>query len=188
MSPRAVFLDRDGVLNAERSYICRPEELELLPGVADALRRLGTAGFLRIVVTNQSAIARGLLDFERLTQIHAKLREGCEGELDAILACPHHPSAGSSPLTRRCICRKPAPGMLVQAQQSFGLSPQECVLVGDTPGDLGAAHAFGCPGIVVLGPKIERPEDWPHEAPRPACFVRELGEAVDWILAERGDR
>ena len=111
----AVFLDRDGTLNADRGYVCRPEDIRWLPGVAAALARLRWAGYLLIVVTNQSGIARGYYDEQTMQALHdwmgADLRaQGAH--IDAFYHCPHHPD-----LSGACPCRKPAPGLLLRAAE-----------------------------------------------------------------------
>ena len=181
---RPVFLDRDGVLNVERSYVTAPEQLEPVPKLTQALRRLGEAGFLRIVVSNQAAVARGLLDFQGLARIHQRLRNACEEELDAILACPHHPEVGETALTRECPCRKPGDAMLRHAQRAFDLDAARCFLVGDAVRDIEAAHRFGARAALVLGSKLQEPADWPMERAAPERFVHDLHEAVEWILTE----
>lgn len=180
---RAVFLDRDGVLNEERGFVCCSADLRPLPGLATALRRLREAGWLRIVVSNQSALARGLVSWGELTRIHRLLRDACEDELDAILVCPHHPHEGLLAMTRRCSCRKPAPGLLRHAGHAFGLDPAQCWLIGDAVRDIAAAHAFGCPSIGIRGAKLPALEDWPEPTPPPRHVARDLPEAVDWLLA-----
>ncbi|PIE22219.1 MAG: hypothetical protein CSA62_13575 [Planctomycetota bacterium] len=180
---KAVFLDRDGVLNVEQGFITSADQLKPVPGLVSALRRLGQAGFLRIVVTNQSALARGLINFHELCRIHQKLRALCEEELDAILACPHHPEAGNSALTRSCPCRKPNGGMLRHAGQVFSLDPERCVLVGDAVRDIEASHHFGAKAALVLGPKLAHSRDWPQDRTAPEFFAKDLEQALEWILS-----
>src|SRR5579864_1861439 len=144
--PAVVLLDRDGVINRMRpDYVKRWEELELLPGAVEALARLTGAGCRLVVLTNQSAIGRGLLTGEQLDQIHERLdavvaRAG--GRIDAYLVCPHTPQDG-------CACRKPAPGLLLRARDELGIDLARAVLVGDQPSDLDAARAAGCRAILV---------------------------------------
>mgnify|MGYP003526383950 FL=1 len=143
---RAAFIDRDGVINADHGYVHRPDGFLLLPGVPAALRRLKEAGFLLIVVTNQSGIARGLFteaDYATLTQhLHDVL--AAEGvALDAVYHCPHLPDASVAAYRVQCDCRKPAPGMLLRAIAKFGIDPQRSMLVGDKPSDIQAGRAAG---------------------------------------------
>ena len=121
-----VILDRDGTLNREQSFVCRPEDLVVLDGVRDALARLDAAGYQLVVVTNQSGVARGLYDEATLARIHARLHAELDGLPRAYLHCPHHPDF-SGP----CGCRKPAPGMLLAAAGSLNLDLRRSVMVGD---------------------------------------------------------
>jgi D-glycero-D-manno-heptose 1,7-bisphosphate phosphatase len=143
---RLVLLDRDGVLNVDRSdYVKHPGELVLLPGAAAAVARLNQAGYLVAVCTNQSAIGRGLFDEAMLARIHEALRDGLAREgarLDAIFHCPDAPG----PYSAR---RKPAPGMLIEALAMFGAGAIHTPFVGDSLRDLEAAAALGCPRHLV---------------------------------------
>lgn len=147
---RAVFLDRDGVLNKYVGYVRKPEELELLPGTAEAVRRINGAGYLAIVVTNQPVLARGEVTQEQLSQINAKLETllGMEGAyVDAIFVCPHHPDKGFKgeipELKIECNCRKPKPGMLLAAAGRYNLNLAECWMVGDSERDIQAGRSAG---------------------------------------------
>lgn len=143
---RAAFIDRDGVINADHGYVHRAEHFELLSGVTAALRRLKESGFLLIVVTNQSGIARGLYteaDYAALTQ-HLRDLLATEGvTLDAAYHCPHLPDATVAAYRVHCDCRKPAPGMILRAIAEFGIDPQRSMLVGDKPSDIQAGRAAG---------------------------------------------
>ena len=146
MSQRAAFIDRDGVLNEERAFVHRIEDFVFLPGAIEALRARESAGYRRVVVTNQSGIARGLYteaDYQRLTD---QVRERLRGEgvtLDAIEYCPHLPDAPLPEYRRACECRKPAPGMLLAAIRSLDLDPAGSFLVGDRLTDVQAGRAAG---------------------------------------------
>ena len=146
MSQRAAFIDRDGVLNEERAFVHRIEDFVFLPGAIEALRALEHAGYRRVVVTNQSGIARGLYteaDYQRLTD---QVRERLRGEgvtLDAIEYCPHLADAPLAQYRRACECRKPAPGMLLKAIRALDLDPAGSFLVGDRLTDVQAGRAAG---------------------------------------------
>ncbi len=174
MRRRAVLLDRDGVLNEERSFVRRPEDLVLRCGVREALARLSRAGWLLLVVTNQSALARGLMDWNALHEIHRRLRELTGGVLDAIYVCPHHPVEGRGPLVRDCPCRKPKPGLIEQARAEWGFAIEESFLLGDRPRDLAAARAAGLQPVAV--------GRWPAASHRPDPAFPGLPEAAAWLL------
>jgi D-glycero-D-manno-heptose 1,7-bisphosphate phosphatase len=141
-----VLLDRDGVLNEEGpGYVTNPDALVMIAGAAEAVARLCAAGRRIAVVTNQSAVGRGLIDAEMLEHIHEKLcaevaRAG--GRIDTIEACPDPPWAATAR-------RKPAPGMLREAIRRFGAEAAATVMIGDSLRDLEAAHAAGCQRILV---------------------------------------
>lgn len=146
MSAATVFVDRDGVLNRKpRRYLLSPEKLELLPGVAEAVRLLNTAGARVYVVTNQRAVALGLLSLETLADVDRKLTDSLAAHgahLDGIYVCPH--ASGT------CNCRKPAPGLLWQAKREHPeIDFSRSVLVGDSAIDIRAGQAAGCRTILV---------------------------------------
>lgn len=164
----AILLDRDGVLNVDHGYVHRPDQFEWMPGAIAAIKRANDAGALVIVVTNQAGIARGYYDteqFERLMQwVNERLTEH-GAHLDGWYHCPHHPTAGNGELTRKCDCRKPAPGMLLRAQREWGFDSQGAVMIGDKPGDVAAAEAAGLRGrlfdpardelVTVMGDELD---------------------------------
>jgi D-glycero-D-manno-heptose 1,7-bisphosphate phosphatase len=148
----AVFFDRDGTLTRESDWVRRPSDLELLPGAAEAVRIVNNAGFVAVLVTNQSAIARGLISESDLEHIHAHLAHELAKEnarLDAIYYCPHHPTEGVTALTSVCECRKPRPALLARAARELGLDLARSWILGDAERDLVAGQALGVRGILV---------------------------------------
>jgi D-glycero-D-manno-heptose 1,7-bisphosphate phosphatase len=145
-SPRAVFLDRDGVLTKERTdYIKIPEELEVLPGIGPPLSDLRNMGFLLVVVTNQSVVGRGLASHDAIGRIHEKLRNELSRmgvSIDAIYYCPHLPGEG-------CNCRKPKPGLILKAAKDFGIDISLSWMIGDKEIDVEAAKRAGCHSLRV---------------------------------------
>ncbi|MBR1575193.1 MAG: HAD-IIIA family hydrolase [Bacteroidales bacterium] len=148
---KAVFLDRDGVLNRHVGFLKTLDQMELLPGAAEAVRKINASRYLAIVVSNQPVIARGGCSFEELQAIHAKMETllGREGAyLDAIYYCPHHPDrgfAGERPEYKGpCSCRKPAPGMLLQAAEDFRIDLARSYMIGDSESDVEAGRRAGC--------------------------------------------
>ncbi len=159
----AAFLDRDGVLNegvpdpssgALESPL-RVEDVRLLPGVAAALRRLAAAGFALVCVSNQPAAAKGRATVAELLAVHERVlallaREGAR--LDASYLCPHHPGGVVPALSGPCPCRKPAPGMLLDAADALGLELGASWMIGDTDADVGAGLAAGCRTVLLAYP------------------------------------
>lgn len=142
---RAAFLDRDGTLIEDPGYLSDPDLVRLLPDVAEALRRLAAAGFLRIVVTNQSGIARGLVTAAQVDAIHREVERllALDGaSIDAWYICPHAPDAG-------CDCRKPATASHRAAAERFGIELATSWCVGDRIGDVEAAAALGARAVLV---------------------------------------
>lgn len=146
MSRKAAFIDRDGVLNEERAFVHHAEDFVLIPGAVEALRQLKAAGYLLVVVTNQSGIARGLYseaDYQALTR-HICERLAAEGvSLDAVEYCPHLPDAPVDRYRLDCDCRKPKPGMLRRAVEALDIAPTASFLVGDRLSDVEAGRAAG---------------------------------------------
>jgi D-glycero-D-manno-heptose 1,7-bisphosphate phosphatase len=148
---RAVFLDRDGTINEEKEYLYRVEEFEFVPGAPEAIRLLNEAGFLVVVVTNQSGVARGYYtedDVETLHRHIASELKRCHARVDAWLYCPHHPD-GKGSYALPCRCRKPLPGMLREAAQRFDIDLEASVMIGDKRADIEAALAAGCRPVLV---------------------------------------
>jgi D-glycero-D-manno-heptose 1,7-bisphosphate phosphatase len=184
---RAVLLDRDGTLTVEGEWLTRRQDLVLVPGAAAALARLSAAGWKLVLVTNQSAVARGLITPAELQEIHAELQQqlGAHGaRLDAIYSCMHHPTEGKGAYKVECECRKPRPGLVLQAARELGLDLARCFMVGDAARDLEAGWAAGVPGILVATGKgqdeILRLRERGQE---PQAFVPDLPAAAEWILA-----
>lgn len=172
---RAVFLDRDGVLNRAIVRDGKPyppdsvEALEILPQVPEALAALKRAGFLLLVVTNQPDVGHGRQQRKRVEAIHEKLRDCLP--IDAIFTCYHTDADG-------CDCRKPMPGMLLKAAAQYGLYLASCYMVGDRWRDVDAGWEAGCQAVLLdCGYRERAPR---HE---PAARVNTLREAADWILA-----
>lgn len=143
---RFALLDRDGTINEEVGHLDDPDDLRLIPGSARAIRRLKALGLGIVVVTNQANVGRGLLEPADLERIHARLRAMLaaeDAEVDAILHCPHAPEDG-------CRCRKPAPGMALDAAERFGFDPRDAFVVGDHAGDVGMGRAIGATTFLVL--------------------------------------
>ncbi len=181
---RAVFLDRDGTLHVERDFCRRPQDVETLPGVREALHALRAAGYALVVVTNQSGIARGLLDEITLAGIHEELQRQLGGCVDAFFHCPHHPSEGLGPYTRACSCRKPASGLFQEAAAILGLAFEGSWVIGDSARDLLAAPA-PVRGILVCSgkPPEHALAELRSHGRTPDAVVPDLAAAARIILA-----
>jgi D-glycero-D-manno-heptose 1,7-bisphosphate phosphatase len=185
-TPRpAVFLDRDGTLIEERHYPVRREDIVLLPGVGRALGRLGRAGWLRIVLTNQSAVARGLLTEEELSVLHEDLAAKLAlagGAIDALYYCPHLPDGRAMGYAHACHCRKPSPGLLELALADHAIDLGRSAFIGDAPRDL-------FPSVEGAGPRILVRTGHPLEDTGGADHVADaLEQAVEWLLARSAPR
>ena len=146
----AAFLDRDGVLNVDSGYVFRPDQLEWIAGVPEAVRLLNEAGYAVIVITNQSGIARGFYDEAAVKRLHAHMRDELVREgahIDAFYYCPHHPEGTVKPYAVRCRCRKPGTGMLEQAVREWTIDRARSFLIGDKDIDMQAAAAFKIKGV-----------------------------------------
>lgn len=153
----AVFLDRDGVINYEVDLLHRVEQMQLIPGAAEAIRRINQMGYLAIVVTNQPVIARNLCSFEELEQIHMQMETLLGHEhayVNAIYYCPHHPDAGYPEERKeykiRCNCRKPAPGMLLQAAKDWNIDLENSYMIGDSQRDIEAGNNAGVMQSILI--------------------------------------
>jgi len=173
---RAVFLDRDGVLNRAPVRDGKPrapyqaKDFRLLPGAARAVSALKRAGFAVVVVTNQPDVGHGLIAPGELNQMHLRLM--ARTAVDAILVCPHRQNDG-------CICRKPKPGMLRRAIRRFGIDPERSYMVGDRSGDMAAGRAVGARTVFV--DRGYPAEVGANHTPR----ARSLPDAVAMILGRR---
>ncbi|WP_298432403.1 D-glycero-beta-D-manno-heptose 1,7-bisphosphate 7-phosphatase [Geobacter sp.] len=181
---RAVFLDRDGTINVEKSYLHRAAEFEFIPGAPEAIRLLREAGFLVIVVTNQSGVARGYYDEEAVHRLHRfvdrELAKAGTG-IDAYYLCPHHPRHGVGPYRVECACRKPLPGMILAAAAVHGIDLGRSWLVGDKASDVEAGTAAGCRSIIV---RTGYGSDEAPLVPRQVPVCDDLLAAARLILAE----
>jgi D-glycero-D-manno-heptose 1,7-bisphosphate phosphatase len=148
MGRGALFLDRDGVVNVDKGYIHKPEECEFIPGIFALAARARDAGMPVIIVTNQAGIARGYYSeaqFQAFTEWMQDRFAQQGAPIAAVYYCPHHPTAGLGVYRCLCSCRKPAPGMLLMARDTFDLDLTRSAMVGDMPTDMLAAAAAGVP-------------------------------------------
>jgi D-glycero-D-manno-heptose 1,7-bisphosphate phosphatase len=180
MGGPGVFLDRDGVINCNRpDYVRCWADFAFLPGVLPALTRLAGLGWPVVVVSNQAVVGRGLAGQAAVDQIHERMVAAVTqagGRIDGVLCCPHRPEDG-------CGCRKPQPGLLLEAATRWGLELGRSYLVGDAASDVLAAQAVGChPVLVRTGRGIEQSRLLPDNGADGVAVVDDLAAAVSWIL------
>jgi D,D-heptose 1,7-bisphosphate phosphatase len=147
----AVFFDRDGVLNIDKEYLYRNEDFEWLPGAVDVIRLFNNKGYYTFVVSNQSGVARGLYQEQDVRALHSWINAELAKEaahIDAFYYCPHHASEGRAPYREDCQCRKPKPGMILQALAEWPVDREKSLLIGDKASDIQAAQAAGIKGLL----------------------------------------
>lgn len=188
MSRRAAFVDRDGVLNEERAFVHRIEDFAFVPGAIEALRALQAAGYLLVVITNQSGIARGLYSEAQYLELTEQIRERLRAAgvtLDAVEYCPHLADAPVERYRLDCDCRKPKPGMLRKAIQALDIDPTASFIVGDRLSDLEAGRAAGIGRCFLVRTGYTLSEEASSRADGVysdllACASHVLGEESPW--------
>ena len=185
-NPSAIFLDRDGTVIVERNYLKDISQISLEKNVLPALKHLHQEGFLLILVTTQSGIARGYFSEETFQAtnnylVHLLLKEGIP--ITATFYCPHHPTEGLAPYQKKCDCRKPKPDLIYQAQKAFNINLATSYMIGDKPSDIEAGQAAGVPSILVqsgYGRSL-----YPKDLPPPDFIASDLLEAVQFIFSPK---
>lgn len=188
---KAVFLDRDGVLIRDEGLITKSELMRLLPDVPAALNRLKQAGFKLIVITNQAVVARGLATLADLkvmeNELDRLLTQAGGPSIDRTCSCPHHPNATLPEWRLDCDCRKPKPGMLLQAARELDIDLAQSFMVGDRITDVIAGHRAGCQTVLVqTGRHVDAPIETSEPLDRtiiPDLICPNLAEASAWIIA-----
>jgi len=176
-----VFLDRDGTINQDAAdYIKSWPEFKFLPRSIEALRDLTAAGFIIIVITNQSAIPRKFLSAEELENIHSKMKAAVEsqgGKISDIFVCPHMPDAG-------CDCRKPAPGLIDQAKKKHDIDLATAAMIGDSARDIECAQKAGCGRTILVktGNSREAQQILAEKDLRPDSVAQDLYDAARWLI------
>lgn len=171
---KAVFLDRDGTLIEEVDFLSKVEDLRFYPFTESAVARLKEHGFLVIIVTNQSGVARGLFDEDAVHEIHKSIQSHVGGLIDAFFHCPHMPDAG-------CACRKPSTGMIDSARELFDIETEGSWMVGDKALDIMTGHNAGLrTALVETGYGAEQGKALPKS---PDVVAKDLDEAVDAIIS-----
>lgn len=186
----AVFLDRDGVVIKDVDLLTQPSEVRLLESVPQAIRTLKQAGFKVVVVSNQTVVARGLATEDEVVAINnyiqTLLGQAGGDSIDAFYICPHHPNANLPAYRVVCECRKPRPGMLLQAAEEHNLDLHASFMVGDRITDIIAGMKAGCQTIMVqTGMHEAKPiemSDPLDTSVQPHFICDNLGQAAAWIL------
>ncbi|MCK4297888.1 MAG: HAD family hydrolase, partial [Planctomycetes bacterium] len=182
---RAVFFDRDGTLIDEAGYLRRPEQVRLKPGAAQAVRRLKEAGFLVVVVSNQSGVARGLVTTEDVDRANQRLQELLgeqDAHIDAFYYCPHLPAGTVPAYAKQCECRKPKPGLLYEAAQDLDIDVTESFVVGDAVRDVEAGRSAGCHTVFVGDVSLMNAGARGQVEVFAETTAATLGDAADYIL------
>jgi D-glycero-D-manno-heptose 1,7-bisphosphate phosphatase len=179
--PPAIFLDRDGVINLDSGYVYKTEDLKILPYAGRALKELKDLGYLLIVVTNQSGIARGLYTIEDTQQFHRtmidRLKSEFDVQIDSFYICPHHNKGSVKEYSVNCQCRKPKPDLINSALQDWNINLKASFLVGDKESDIQLGNSFNIPSIQITGQ---------YEASNQAAYqCKNLSEATQYIIKNR---
>lgn len=176
-----VLLDRDGVINRDRSdYVKSVDEVEMISGAAEAIARLNAAGFEVAVISNQQGVAKGDISDAMLDAITAKIRtqvENVDGQIVDFFYCKHLAEAN-------CACRKPKPGLILRAAEKLNFDPRDSWMIGDTENDIVAARAAGCRSILVLSGHTTA-EKANHLQCAPDCVATDLADAIDRYILNR---
>ena len=171
-APSAVMLDRDGTIVVDRDYLDDPEQLQFLPGAAEALRLMHERGLRLVILTNQSGVGRGRFSLERLQEIHERLRRMVQqagAQIDGLYFCPHRPEEG-------CACRKPNTLMVTQAASALGFDPAHSIVIGDKASDIELGRRVGALTILIAADGRAR-----GNGLQPDYIVRDLLEAAQLI-------
>jgi D-glycero-D-manno-heptose 1,7-bisphosphate phosphatase len=181
-----VFLDRDGTLIEERGFLRDPNELRLIDGAAESILRLNNKGLITCIISNQSGVARGLMNEEDVRGMHRKLLEELKKEganVERIYYCPHHPSGTVEPYNRDCECRKPKPGMMRTAERELSVDLSRSYVVGDKLADIQAGHAVEATTILVLTGYGERSREIAEREGITADYIApSIREAIKFVV------
>lgn len=189
----AVFLDRDGTINEEVGYMDNLDKLKMIPAAYEAIRLINKSRMKAIVVTNQAGVARGFFTEKFVRQTHEILQADLlqkNASIDKFYYCPHHPTEGTGIYLQNCSCRKPLPGMLLQASHDLDIELKNSYMIGDTYRDMEAAKKAGVRGILVktgYGREelLDVGADVAGAGSRPDFVAEDILEAVKWIIKDR---
>jgi len=189
----AIFLDRDGTINDEVGYLDSADKLRIIPAAFQAVRLINSSGMRAVVITNQAGVAKGLFTEEFVREINEQIQSAllAQGALiDRFYFCPHHPTEGIDPYRLICNCRKPEPGLLLQAAVDLNIDLARSYVIGDRLRDVETAHRTGAKGVLVMtgyGQDLMQKSgpDRANELNQPDYIAQDILEAVHWILKDR---
>jgi D-glycero-D-manno-heptose 1,7-bisphosphate phosphatase len=188
MKKRAVFLDRDGTINKDVGYPDSFRSIEIFPCSFEAVRQINKAGLLAVIITNQSGVGRGLIAENAVQQIHLKLQEAFarhRARIDGIYYCPHYLHSAIPEYRQNCTCRKPLPGMALQAASDLNIDIKKSYMIGDKVEDiLFGLNIEAKPILVLTGFGLKSRKQLTEKRVTPAHVAPNLLEAVNWILHE----
>lgn len=184
---KAIFLDRDGVLINDSHLLTNIKDIEILAGVAEALKTFKDAGYKLLVVTNQTVVSRGLATIEDVGLINQYINDNLSGMIDEFYICPHHPNADIEDFKVECECRKPLPGMLLAGASEYDIDLSKSWMIGDRISDIIAGQNVGCKTILVeTGAHEQKPiisKAMPQDLPEPDFICEGLLAASEIILS-----
>jgi len=189
----AIFLDRDGTINDEVGYLDSADKLRIIPAAFEAVRLINASSMKAVVITNQAGVAKGLFTEEFVREINGQIQSAflAQGALiNRFYFCPHHPTEGIAPYRLICDCRKPEPGLLLQAAVDLNIDLARSYVIGDRLRDIETAHRAGAKGVLVMtgyGQDLmqEAGPDRANELNQPDYIAQDILEAVHWILKDR---
>ncbi|HOX15273.1 MAG TPA: HAD family hydrolase [Smithellaceae bacterium] len=189
----AIFLDRDGTINDEVGYLDSADKLRIIPAAFKAVRLINSSGMKAVVITNQAGVAKGLFTEEFVREINEQIQSAllAQGALiDRFYFCPHHPTEGNDPYRLICDCRKPEPGLLLQAAVDLNIDLARSYFIGDRLRDVETAHRVCAKGVLVMtgyGQDLMQKSgpDQANELNQPDYIAQDILEAVHWILKDR---
>ncbi len=190
MKNKAIFLDRDGVINRNMGFIFKKEDISIINGVIETLKILKSKGYKLIVITNQPVVARGLCTEEEIEKLHEFINVKLGLLIDKFYFCPHHPEMHDDvPIYARkyrikCSCRKPLPGMIFKASEDFNINLKESWMIGDTLVDIAAGKSAGCKTIMIksgLNNKLPKSEPFFDINIKPDKYVDNIMEVIYFL-------
>jgi D-glycero-D-manno-heptose 1,7-bisphosphate phosphatase len=181
----AIFLDRDGTLIKDVHHLRRIEDIELIPGASEAIARINRAGIPAIIITNQSAVARGWLTEEQVQELQEEVDrqfQARNAHFNGFYFCPHHPEIGNSVYKIRCECRKPKPGLILKAAREKDLDLNRSVMIGNSESDVLAGRAAGCQTVLFTST-----QQGTEGATTADYIASEIGQAISWAMEISGE-